>query len=700
MKIDELMYAIRIKDLVLPEFQREFVWRKDQAKKLISSLYKDYPVGSLLLWKTNAPPELKNIKTINKNSPYQLILDGQQRLTTLYLLIEGEIPPYYTADDITTDPRDLYFHLGTADLQYFQAMLMKNDPLWVSVTDCFDSTKDINVFALAKLIEDEAIQMDAANLYLNNLTKLRNIKQKELPQQMIPPSATIEDAIDIFDLVNSQGTKLTDAELALTHVVGKWPTARRVIKEKLEVLKQDRFDFNLSFMTRALTTVVTKRAQLEIIHTEPRAKLVAGWERLSKILDYLVSILPSKGYINSTGDMSTVNVLIPVIAYLNNNKGKFTDEANLNRALHFIYSALAWSRYSSQVDQRLEYDVSTVYRENNPWDKLIDALIDQRGRIEVSPNDLEGRTGGHPLYYLTFILAKSLGAIDWFNGLPLTSNLKGAYYVHSHHIFPSALLYKHDYDINNHLHRKIVNEIANRAFLTADSNIPLGDSRPEEYLPRIEEEYPGALVKQFVPMVPELWKLERFPEFLEARRGLIATKYNEHLKSLVRKPVKVVDKPILEIIELGESSSLEFKSTLQWDMVNEQKNANLRKSVLKTIVAFLNSDGGTLIIGVEDDKTVCGIEKDLILLQDSPDKFLNLISDLLLHSIGPEFAAFIKPTLHDIGGKLVCQINVDKAITPSFLTFNGVKEFYIRVATTSRALDPEETVDYIHNNWG
>ncbi len=279
-----------------------------------------------------------------------------------------------------------------------------------------------------------------------------------------PPAATIEDAIDIFDLVNSQGTKLTDAELALTHVVGKWPTARRIIKDKMERLKEDQFDFNLSFMTRALTTIVTKRAQYELIHSEPKNKLVKGWERLSKILDYLVTILPTKAYINSTGDMSTTNVLIPIIAYLNNNKGKFSDEANLNRALHFIYSALAWSRYSGQVDQRLEYDVSTIYRENNPWDKLIDALIDQRGRIEVSPNDLEGRTGGHPLYYMTFILAKSMGAIDWFNGLPLTSKLKGSYYVHSHHIFPASLLYKNNYDTDNHLHRKIVNEIANRAF--------------------------------------------------------------------------------------------------------------------------------------------------------------------------------------------------------------------------------------------
>lgn len=699
MKIINLIYSIKIKDLVLPEFQREYVWTKDQAKKLMASLVKDYPVGSILFWKTNNPPELKNFHVNGANGNVrQVILDGQQRLTTLYLLITGEIPPYYTEKDLTTDPRNLYYHLGTGDFQYYQAVLMQNDPLWVEVVDCFAAKPKVNVF---KLVGDapEEEKLELAMRYQNRLTALQNIKEKELPELLIPASATIEEAIDIFDLVNSQGTKLTDAELALTHVVGKWPQARRVIKEKMEVLKASEFDFNLSFMTRALTTVVSQRALYETIHTEQRPALVAGWSKLAKILDYLVTLLPARAYINSTGDMSTTNVLIPIVAYLSQHSGKFPNEVNLNRAMHFMYSALTWSRYSGQTDQRLEADVSLVFKENNPWDKLIDALIDQRGRIMVSPNDLEGRTAGHPLYYMTYILAKANGAIDWFNGAPLTSKQTGAYYIHSHHIFPSSYLYANGYQADNHLHRKIVNEIANRAYLTADTNLAISNKPPIEYLPEIETRYPGALAKQFIPMQTELWKVERYPDFLEARRLIVATKYNEYLQSLIAKQVKVKGKDISEIIELGESSNLEFKSTLQWDVVQNRKNKALRKSVLKTIAAFLNSEGGTLLIGVEDNMQVCGLSNDLNLVDNSTDKLMNLLSTLISDSIGPEYSDLVKICIEPVGELLICRIDVDRSLLPAYLIFDHIKEFFVRFSNTSRSLDLEETVKYITAHW-
>lgn len=698
MKISELMYSIKVKDLVLPEFQREYVWSKDQAKKLLSSLTKEYPVGSLLFWKTETPPELKNIKLPKQTNTYQIILDGQQRLTTLYLLVNGEIPPYYKNEDITTDPRDLYYNLDTEEFQYYQTNVMAKDPLWVKVLDCFDHKVEIDVFKIAEQINNDN-KFQLANKFMNNLTRLRNIKDKDLPMQMVPSGANLEDAIDIFDLVNSQGTKLTDAELALTHVVGKWPLARRIIKEKIEVLDKSNFHFNLSFMTRGLTTVVSQRALYEAIHSEPKDKLEKGWIKLSKILDYFITILPSKAFIHSTVDLNTTNVLIPIIAYLSQHKGCFPDEMNLNRAIHFIFAALAWARYSGQTDQKLEYDVSIMYRENNPWEKLIDALVDQRGRIDVKPNDLEGRTAGHPLYLITYILAKSQGAIDWFNGVPLTSKQTGSYYVHSHHIFPSSVLYENGYDIDNHLHRKVVNEIANRAFLTAESNMSLSNNLPEAYLPEIEAKYPGSLVKQFIPMQPELWKVGRYPEFLEARRQLISLKFNEVMKSLISKPIKVKEKSINEIISLGESTNLEFKSTLQWDIIRKERNKSLRKSVLKTITAFLNSDGGTLVIGVEDNKTVCGLEADLKLLENSEDKLLNLLNTIISDSIGAEYGALIKTRLEPIDGKVVCLMDVDRSLLPAYLTFENQKEFYIRMGNTSRSLDPEETVKYISQNW-
>jgi hypothetical protein len=263
------------------------------------------------------------------------------------------------------------------------------------------------------------------------------------------------------------------------------------MKAKLDELSKQGFRFKLAFMTRALTGVVVRRALFETIHDRQREELQEGWKALSRILDYLVTVLPGTAFIHSTEDLNTTNVLVPLVVYLSLHAGKFPSDAALKNAIHWLYAAHTWSRYTAQTDQRLEHDASLVVREEHPWDGLGAQIIDQRGRIEVKAADLEGRGTQHPLYRMTAILAKACGAVDWFNGAPLGPTHGAAYRVHSHHIFPTSALYKSGYDRENHLHRKVVNEIANRAFLTAETNLGLSSSLPEQYLPEVEKNYPG-----------------------------------------------------------------------------------------------------------------------------------------------------------------------------------------------------------------
>lgn len=700
MKIDSLLDEIHKQDLVLPEFQREYVWSRDQAKQLLASLLKGYPVGALLIWRTDQPPELKNVEKLpEKLGMIRVLLDGQQRLTTLYMLIKGGIPPYYTEADIGTDPRDLYYNLHSRDLQYHQVSKMRGNPLWWQVVDCFNGAS-INVFEIAQqrsTSDQEAFEL--AQLYNDHLTQLRNIRELDLPEQTVPSHAALDEAIDIFDLVNRQGTKLTDAELALTHITGKWPTCRREMKGKIEELDQRLFYFDLRFTTRALTGAVTRRALFDDIHKSPREELEAGWSQLSKILDYLVNILPAHASIHSTKDLSTTNVLVPLIVYLSLNGGKFPNEKSLKHAVNWLYAALMWARYTAQTDQRLEHDISLILREDEPWDTLRAQIIDQRGRIEVKPSDFEGRGVQHPFYRAVYVLAKAHGAVDWGNGSPLSKPYGASYQIHNHHIFPQSLLYTSGYNSDNHLHRKIVNEIANMAFLTASTNLWFSDKPPEEYLPQVEESYPGALTKQFVPMNPELWKVERYADFLEARRELMARKLNEFMASLIAEPQEAKERPIADLIALDESATLEFKSTLQWDVVQNQPNKHLRQSVIKTIAAFLNSEGGTLLIGVDDDKVISGLDQDLKLLGGSLDRFGQLLNTLVADYVGPEYARFVKLHTEGVDGKQVCVVDVDKAPKPAFVKGPKGVEFYIRLGNTTRALDPEETVRYIDGSW-
>jgi len=695
-KISELLDDIRTQDLVLPEFQREYVWTLDQAKQLMVSLVKGYPVGGLLIWKTDRPPELKNVaKLPDKIGTVQVLLDGQQRLTTLHMLLTGEIPAYYREEDILSDPRGLYFNLDTGEFQYYQSSRMHGDPMWRRVVDCF-AGNIVDPFKIATESGEEQIAiLEIAKRLNDNLNSLRAVKEVSLPVQVVPQHAGLEEAIDIFDRINSQGTKLTDAELALTHITAKWPQARRVLKEKMSFCSTRDFDFNLTFMTRALVTTVTGRALYELVHPRPLSELQSGWKVLSNVLDYLMNVLPKMAHIHGTDDLSTTNALIPLIAYLARSNGVFPDQKSTHHAVNWLYAALVWARYTAQTDQRLEADLSIVAREVEPWAALRANIIEQRGRIEVKSDDFEGRTAQHPLYRMVYILMKARGAVDWFNGVPLGKTVGASYALHSHHIFPQALLYRSGFDADNHVHRQMVNEIANRAFLTAASNIPLSDADPSAYLPTMEAKYPGALAKQFIPMDPSLWKVEHYDKFLNARRELLALKLNEYLASLIAEPEEVRHRPISELVKLGESAVLEFKSTLQWDVALKQANKSLRKSCLKTIAAFMNSDGGTLLIGVEDNGNILGLEKDLSLLGGSRDKLEQTLVNMISDEIGPALSHYYRIRFESVGDKLVCVVEADEVSDGVFVGGDKGQEFFVRAGNTTRSLDPADTLEYI-----
>jgi hypothetical protein len=702
--IKDLLSDIRNLDVVLPEFQREYVWTREQSKQLLVSLYRGYPTGALLFWKTDNPPEIKN-SAIDPHDvgTTQVMLDGQQRLTTLYLLTQDAIPPYYAEADIQTDPRNLYFNLDDGDFQYYQSTRMRHNLAWVPVTEAFAAADGLNVFAIAaEKSDDDSGTLRLAQQFSETLNRLRGILERPYPIQTVPSSAGIDEAIDVFDRVNSLGTKLSDAELALAHITGKWPKARQAMKTKMTELEAKRFGFDLTFMVRALTTVATQRALFDLVHKIPRDELEEAWNSLTKILDYMISVLPGQAFIHSTEDFNTTNVLIPLVAFLSKNGGTFDNDVQLKEAIHWLYAASIWARYTSQTDQRLDHDIAIVQRSDRPWPELVDAIIDQRGRIEVKDSDFEGRSIQHPLYRMSRVAIKAQGAVDWFNGAPLAQTYGSAFQIHSHHIFPSSVLYgEAGYSSENHLHSKIVNEIANRAFLTGDSNIALSNTKPAEYLPGVEEQYPGSIAKQFVPVDSELWELDHYERFLAKRRKLLATAINSMLGALLGPAPTVRKRDALSLIGLGESAEVEFKSSLRWDVERSQVNKALEKVVAKTVAGFLNAEGGMLLIGVADDGLVLGIEDDVATLgRKDLDGFEQRLVVVLNNHLGVEFSQFWHLDLHtDDTGSTVALVEVDPSPQPVFLSDGGGKDFYARVGATTQPFDVESATNYINMHW-
>ena len=150
---------------------------------------------------------------------------------------------------------------------------------------------------------------------------------------------------------------------------------------------------------------------------------------------------------------------------------------------------------------------------------------------------------------------------------------------------------------------------------------------------------------------------------------------------------------ICELINQGENDRLEFKSTFRWDIRQNKKNPAIEHAALKSMAAFLNSEGGDLLLGVADDGTVLGIETDNF---PNDDKFLLHVWALIKSSMGQDVSQYIRTTLENIRGKTVCRVHCLKSQKPVFLRQSGFdEEFYIRIGPSSGSLEISEALKYI-----
>lgn len=703
-KISKLLDSVKELEIVIPEFQREYVWSLEQAKELMTSLFQEYPTGSILVWETNNPPEIKNNAVAREKMGWiRVLLDGQQRLTTLFLLIKGEVPPYYKESDISHDPRHLYFDLRTGEFRYYQARQMGDSPFWKSVVECFNGNIDAFTLIENLHLEDATEKLEIGRTVNTNLNRLRAIADIDYFEQSVPQGLDIDKAIDIFDRVNSSGTKLTEAELVLTHIAGKWPQARRVMKEKIEDYEKSGFFFELDLLTRCFVVLFTNSALFEkmtedIYKDTTEEKYKETWDRLVKILNYLIPILKQSAYISGSKDMSTNNVLVPLIAYLSKNGGAF-ESGQKNQFLYWMFLALIWGRYSGQTDQRLDKDVYLALNSSQPVADLINEIEDQRGRIEIKPADLEGRGAGHPLHRMLYVIAKFNKATDWANSGSLQDTMGDYNSIQSHHIFPQAFLYRNGFDSENHLDKQKVNEIANRAFITRDTNFEISDENPSEYLKKVSEKFPEALQQQMIPTDQSLWNVEMYNDFLIARRRKIADTINLFLETLKGKEVEEVTN-YAEIISGGENDYVEFKSSMRWDYIQGNVNKLMEHVIAKTISAFMNAEGGKLLIGINDSGEVLGVEKDYETLKNkNKDGFLLQLTQVINQYLGKEFNQYVSIKIVQLQDKDVAVVDVTNSSMPVFLKNSDKEEFYIRASASSQPMSIREANEYIRTHW-
>ncbi len=699
----------------VPAFQREYVWKKENAKELMDTLIKGYPFGTMLTWETLDPPKLKgNFEYNERLGAVHIILDGQQRITTLYLLVRGKIPPYYSSDDINDDVTELYVNVKSLELSYKKSSIMDKDPFWIQLTSIFK--KETNVFRIKASYEEanstELATEDLENIN-DNIKKIENILDRKFPQQIIPVHATTNEAIDIFYKVNDGGIKLTDAELALAQISGYWPDARDIFKQKLETLKKNGFVLRLDHIIYMLLGCVYFMASdMKKLHSPSNeAKIKEVWKELDEtIIDYVFNILRSRAFIDHSNEINGIYAIIPMILHRYLKKSDW-DEIEIKKITKWFYYSQLRQRYVHQFQQKLDYDLKIIKESSQPFDDLL-SVISQDSRLEISPEEFERRNIRHPLWNLMKCYFKSKKAICLTTGVSIQKNMGSKYQLEWDHIFAWSKLRLMGYNVENVSKYQLAQEITNRAIITQLANRRKSDQPAITYLEAVKERFPNALSLQVIPEDKNLWAIENYELFLQKRREMLAEELNAFLTNITETESVRETYSIEDIISNGETEDTEFKQTFRYNIFKAEYDRSREDDIIKCIAAFGNSEtGGDLFIGVSDDGEVLGLEDDFQNLRKNgpvdKDGFELLLRECISGAFGEVFTATkIDISFPKIEGKEICLVSVRPVSTPKDLLIvkknkNGQEQqiIYLRSGNSSRTIPPEEYSSFIETRF-
>ena len=705
MKISTILDKIDEKQLFVPAFQREYVWKRDDAKLLIDSLIKEYPTGTMLTWETAQPPKFKGPHKYNaKQGAVRLLLDGQQRVTTLYMLIRGELPPYYTAAEIIADPRGLYVNVDTLELAYYMKTKMGRNPLWLDITDLFRGK--IGAFDLEPACSaiGKSLTIDELKRYNENINAIKQIMGRDFPEQTIPIKANIREAIDIFYKVNASGVALTEAELAMAQISGYWPEARDLFKAKLTNLENAGFGFRLDFLVYVLLGCVHHMgSDMRKLHAQDnKATLQSAWKRLDEqVLDYVVNLLRGRAFVDHFREINSPYALVPIIVYCFDKEGTPLTDLEIRKMVKWFYYSQIRARYVSQLPQKLDRDLRTLTESKQPFDDLLQVIAEERP-LEVLPLEFAGRATQHPLFSMVRWYLKSRGAVCMTTGVSLHKNMGKKYQIEMDHIFPFSRLKDAGYGRGNRVKYSLAQEFTNRALLTQVANRSKAAMDPAHYLADVAEKFPTALDLQCIPTDQELWQIGNYERFLESRRALLASHINAFLDGITVTEESFVPASIEDLIKDGESDELEFKATLRWDIKEGKVSKKLEQVIVKTVAAFANAQGGSLLIGVDNDGQAVGLSRDYESLGEAgSDRFEVHLRNVLNQQLGAAFVASkVQIQFHAVDDGDVCQVDITTAKEPVIVAMkdkNGqlVEKFYVRSGNSSQEFSMSEMSSYV-----
>lgn len=564
--VDELIYDIERGVVRLPEIQRRYIWQSTRVRDLFDSLYRGYPSGTILLWeiddKDGVP--LQDMAIEQPKNPFSntfLLLDGQQRLTSLAAVIRGkpvvvrgrkkEVELLFNLDhpdnlDIVTEvhekgPEDkngegriedeidstedelqkrlnrMTFVVATKKLERL--------PQWVKVSEVFKN----NDATLLQQIEVEKGGGPNYLRYAERLAKLRKIREYTYRIDVLGKTLSYNEVTEIFVRVNSLGVKLRSADLALAQITAKWRNSLKEFEKFQEECKGSGFNLDLgSVHLRNMVVFATAQSRFGTVRNLSKETLQKSWDESCQGMEFALNFMRANVGLESPALLASPFVLIAV-AYFGEKRDYSLSTEEAKQLRYWSLLANAKGRYSRGSSETiLDQDLAVLHRGGGVGE-LLDQLKRQVGNLEITPEELEGRDQKSALFKTMFLAFRAADAGDWRSTIAMALNLQGnSHKLQFHHIFPKAML-KGTYAPRE------VNDIANLCFIGGETNRKIGNKEPKDYFPEIIDDKGRTPFKaQCIPIPPneefELLNRENYKKFLRLRRKRIATRLNEFLE--------------------------------------------------------------------------------------------------------------------------------------------------------------------------
>jgi len=560
--VRELVDMVKRGELRLPEMQRRYVWTAGRVRDLLDSLYRGYPSGTILVWETDHEPPARDLAVAQARNVFmtqKMLLDGQQRLTSLCAVLGGEPvivrnrkrpieilfnldhpegpPQEFTEveDDVAPTPNngeeepdeDVDVEESPNPQQKFAKRTfvvaskhLMNSPNWVRVSEVLSDKSDWDLLSPRGLHPSDA----RYQRYTARLQRLRKIKDYPYVMQVLERGLAYNEVAEIFVRVNSLGMKLRGSDLALAQITARWKNSLKQFEKFAEQFEEAWSVIDVGLLVRAMVIFATHQSRFKTVQNISLEQMQQAWTEAKKGIEFSLNFLQSNVGIEDGALLSSPMVLLAVAAFgaAKNYKLSPAEELGLKRWVLIGNTRGHLSRGSTET--LLDQDLSIIFKDGS-LESLFAQLNQQLGRLHSEPADFVGRGVQSPLFAAAYLAFKATGAKDWISGLALSMHHQGKMHdIEYHHIFPKSLLAHHGYDKSN------INEIANMAFISGRANRKILNKEPKAYLPGIiADQGEQALAVHGIPLDPALWELDAFPQFLEWRRKRLAILVNELL---------------------------------------------------------------------------------------------------------------------------------------------------------------------------